>query len=318
MVHGTGWPLSGDTGGGFFLYHLEDHQVALGLIVDLNYSNPWISPYDEFQRMKHHPLIAQYLRGGKRIAYGARALTKGGFNALPKMHFPGGLLVGCNAGTLNVAKLKGVHTAMKSGLLAAEEIAAALGAGDQGGRDLRGFAERFRTSWVYEDLRDTRNFAPALHKFGPLLGGAYYTLEQTVARGRLPLTLRDNTPDYARLRPAREFTPIVYPKPDGVLSFDKLTSVFLSNTNHEEDQPCHLQLADPGIPVRCNLPEYAEPAQRYCPAGVYEIAGEVGQERLQINAQNCVHCKTCDIKDPAQNITWVAPEGGGGPNYPNM
>ena len=318
VIHGSGWPLAGDTGGGFFLYHLENHQIAVGLVVDLNYSNPWLSPYDDFQRMKHHPLIAQYLQGGKRVAYGARALTKGGFNALPTMHFPGGFLVGCNAGTLNPAKLKGVHTGMKSGMLAAEEIAAALDQGDQGGRDLSGFAERFRASWVYDELRGSRSFAPALHKLGPLLGGALFALDQTVFRGRMPVALHDATPDYARLRPARECEPIAYPKPDGVLSFDKLSSVFLSNTNHEEDQPCHLHLTDPSIPLGHNLSEYAEPAQRYCPAGVYEILGEGSAQRFQINAQNCVHCKTCDIKDPAQNITWVAPEGGGGPNYPNM
>ena len=318
VVHGAGWPLQGDMGGGFFLYHLENHQVAVGLVVDLNYSNPWISPYDEFQRIKHHPLIAQYLRGGKRVAYGARALAKGGFNALPTMHFPGGFIVGCNAGTLNSAKLKGVHTGMKSGVLAAEEIAAALGQGDPGGRDLSGFAERFRSSWVYDELQGSRNFAPALHRLGPLLGGAFFFLDQRVFRGKWPVALHDQVPDYARLRPARECEPIVYPKPDGVLSFDKLSSVFLSNTNHEEDQPCHLRLADPSIPLGLNLAEYAEPAQRYCPAGVYEVVGEGYAQRFQINAQNCLHCKTCDIKDPAQNITWVAPEGGGGPNYPNM
>lgn len=318
VVHGSGWPLSGGTSGGFFLYHTEGNQVVVGLIVDLNYSNPYVSPYDEFQRMKHHPLLAQYLESGKRVAYGARAITKGGFNALPKMHFPGGLLVGCNAGTLNFAKIKGVHTAMKSGMLAAEEIVAALAAGDEGGKDLSGYAQRFQDSWVYDELQSSRNFGPALHKFGAYLGGAFNFLDQNIFKGKLPLTLRDNHEDYAQMRPASEFTPIEYPKPDGKLSFDKLTSVFLSNTNHEEDQPCHLHLADASIPLGKNWLEYAEPAQRYCPAGVYEIVGEGEERRFQINAQNCVHCKTCDIKDPAQNITWITPEGGGGPNYPNM
>ncbi|OQX02179.1 MAG: electron transfer flavoprotein-ubiquinone oxidoreductase [Thiothrix lacustris] len=318
VVHGSGWPLSGGTSGGFFLYHTEGNQVVVGLIVDLNYSNPYVSPYDEFQRMKHHPLLAQYLEGGKRVAYGARAITKGGFNALPKMHFPGGLLVGCNAGTLNFAKIKGVHTAMKSGMLAAEEVVAALAAGDEGGKDLSGYAQRFQDSWVYEELQASRNFGPALHKFGAYLGGAFNFLDQNIFKGKLPITLRDNHEDYAQMRPSSEFTPIEYPKPDGKLSFDKLTSVFLSNTNHEEDQPCHLKLQDASIPLGSNWREYAEPAQRYCPAGVYEVVGEGDDRRFQINAQNCVHCKTCDIKDPVQNITWITPEGGGGPNYPNM
>lgn len=318
VIHGSGWPLSGGTSGGFFLYHSENNQAVVGLIVDLNYSNPYVSPFDEFQQMKHNPLISQYLEGGKRIAYGARAITKGGFNALPKMHFPGGLLVGCNAGTLNFAKIKGTHTAMKSGMLAAEEIFAALQAGDTGGKDLAGYDERFQSSWVYEELKASRNFGPALHKFGSLMGGAFNFIDQNIFGGKLPVTLRDDNPDYAQMRPASEFTPIQYPKPDGKLSFDKLSSVFLSNTNHDEDQPCHLRLTDPSIPISKNLPLYDEPAQRYCPAGVYEVLGEGTEARFQINAQNCVHCKTCDIKDPSQNITWVTPEGGGGPNYPNM
>lgn len=318
VIHGSGWPLGGGTSGGFFLYHSENNQAVVGLIIDLNYSNPYVSPFDEFQRMKHHPLIAKYLEGGKRVAYGARAITKGGFNALPKMHFPGGLLVGCNAGTLNFAKIKGTHTAMKSGMLAAEEIFAALQAGDPGGKDLSGYDERFQNSWVYEELQASRNFGPALHKFGSLIGGAFNFIDQNIFRGKLPVTLRDNHPDYAQMRPASEFSPLQYPKPDGKLSFDKLSSVFLSNTNHDEDQPSHLRLKDPAIPIATNLVLYAEPAQRYCPAGVYEVLGEGAEARFQINAQNCVHCKTCDIKDPSQNITWVTPEGGGGPNYPNM
>ncbi|MFD2111064.1 electron transfer flavoprotein-ubiquinone oxidoreductase [Thiorhodococcus fuscus] len=318
VVHGAGWPLQNGTSGGFFLYHQENNQIAVGLIVDLDYDNPRLSPYDEFQRVKQHPVIARYLKGGKRVAYGARALAKGGFNALPRLHFPGGLLVGCDAGTLNVAKLKGTHTGLKTGMLAAEEIVEAIGAGDQGGSDLAGFDARLRGSWVHEELYATRNFAPALHRLGLLSGGALNYLDQNLLGGKLPFTLHDRTPDYARLRPASDCPSIDYPKPDGVLSFDKLSSVFLSNTNHEEDQPCHLHLADPGIPITRNLPEFDEPAQRYCPAGVYEIVDDGAGPRLQINAQNCVHCKTCDIKDPAQNITWVAPEGGGGPNYPNM
>ncbi len=318
VVHGSGWPLSAGASGGFFLYHAENNQAVVGLIVDLNYKNPYLSPYDEFQRMKHHPVLAQYLAGGKRVAYGARAITKGGFNALPKMHFPGGLLVGCDAGTLNFAKIKGTHTAMKSGMLAAEEITQALWAGDEGGKDLSGYAERFKQSWVYEELQASRNFGPALHNYGSWVGGAINFLDQNILGGKLPFTLRDNKQDYAQLKHSKDCTPIAYPKPDGKLSFDKLTSVFLSNTNHEEDQPSHLKLTDPTIPLRVNWPEYAEPAQRYCPAGVYEVVGEGDNLKFQINAQNCVHCKTCDIKDPAQNITWVTPEGGGGPNYPNM
>jgi len=318
VIHGAGWPLDQDSSGGFFLYHLDHHQVAVGLIVNLNYRNPWLSPFDEFQRLKHHPVIARHLRGGKRAAYGARAIAKGGFNALPKMHFPGGLLIGCDAGTLNFAKIKGIHTAMKSGMLAAEEVFAALGAGDPGGRDLAGYGERFRQSWVQDELYRSRNFGPALHKFGSMLGGAFNYLDQNLFGGRLPLTLHDRHPDHALLKAAAECPPIPYPKPDGVLSFDKLSSVYLSNTLHEEDQPCHLHLSDPAIPTGENLLRYAEPAQRYCPAGVYEIVTEAAAPRLLINASNCVHCKTCDIKDPAQNITWRPPEGGGGPQYPNM
>lgn len=318
VIHGSGWPLPSDTGGGFFLYHAEDNQVVCGLIVDLNYSNPYLSPFDEFQRMKHHPLFAQYLEGGRRVSYGARAITKGGFNALPKMHFPGGLLIGCDAGTLNFSKIKGSHTAMKSGIMAAEEVFQAIASGDQGGMDLSGYAERFKDSWVYQELHASRNFGPALHKFGPFVGGAFNYLDQRIFKGKLPITLRDPEPDFSRLKAASECAEISYPKPDGKLSFDKLSSVFLSNTNHEEDQPSHLQLADPDIPLKSNLPTYAEPAVRYCPAGVYEVIEENGEQVFQINAQNCLHCKTCDIKDPAQKITWFVPEGGGGPNYPNM
>ncbi|SEQ01600.1 electron-transferring-flavoprotein dehydrogenase [Amphritea atlantica] len=318
VLHGAGWPLS-DAGasGGFFLYHAEDNQVVVGLITDLNYDNPHLSPFDEFQRMKHHPLISQYLQGGKRVSYGARAITKGGFNALPKMTMPGALLLGCDAGTLNFAKIKGTHTAMKSGMVAAETIFAALTGGDEGGNDLTAYGENFKNSWVYDELYSSRNFGPALHKYGTMIGGALNFIDQNIFS--LPFTIRDNHADYAQLKPASECAAISYPKPDGVLSFDKPSSVFISNTNHEENQPCHLKLKDSSIPLMQNLPKFNEPAQRYCPAGVYEVLeNDAGEKVFQINSQNCVHCKTCDIKDPAQNITWVAPEGGGGPNYPNM
>lgn len=318
VIHGTGWPLSDGSSGGFFLYHDEHNQAVVGLIVDLNYRNPYLSPFDEFQRLKHHPVLARYLYGGKRVAYGARAITKGGFNSLPKMTMPGALLLGCDAGTLNFAKIKGTHTAMKSGMLAADTLVQALASGEPGGRELVGFTQAFNDSWLYDELYRSRNFGPALHKFGPWLGGAFNYVEQNWLGGKLPFTLHDSRRDHLCLKPAGDCVPIHYPKPDGMLAFDKLSSVFLSNTLHEEDQPCHLQLADPAIPISQNLPRYAEPAQRYCPAGVYEVVEEATGPRFQINAANCVHCKTCDIKDPAQNITWVVPEGGGGPNYPNM
>ncbi|SDS46248.1 electron transfer flavoprotein-ubiquinone oxidoreductase [Pseudomonas oryzae] len=319
VVHTAGWPLNDDNPGGSFLYHLENNQVVVGLIVDLSYSNPYLSPFDEFQRYKHHPVIRQYLEGGKRIAYGARAICKGGLNSLPKMVFPGGALIGCDAGTLNFAKIKGSHTAMKSGMLAAEAIVEALAAGREGGDELNNYVKAFEDSWLYDELFRSRNFGAAIHKFGAILGGAFNFVDQNLFGGKIPLTLHDNKPDHACLKPAAQSQRIDYPKPDGKLSFDKLSSVFLSNTNHEEDQPCHLRLADASIPLAKNLPLFDEPAQRYCPAGVYEIVTqENGEKKFQINAQNCVHCKTCDIKDPAQNITWVAPEGTGGPNYPNM
>lgn len=318
VVHTAGWPLDDDNPGGSFLYHAENNQVAVGLIVDLSYSNPHLSPFDEFQRYKHHPVISQYLEGGTRVAYGARAITKGGYNSLPKMVFPGGALVGCDLGTLNFAKIKGNHTAMKSGMLAAEAAAEAILGGREGGDELTSYVDAFKASWLYDDLFTSRNFGPAIHKYGAFLGGAFNYIDQNIFGGKIPITLRDTTPDYAKLKPAAESKKIDYPKPDGKLSFDKLSSVFLSNTAHEADQPIHLKLADPSIPLGKNLAMYDEPAQRYCPAGVYEIVGEGDDKRFQINAENCVHCKTCDIKDPAQNITWVAPEGTGGPNYPNM
>jgi len=319
VLHGAGWPLDKETSGGWFLYHMENRQIAVGLIVDLNYPNPYLSPFDEFQRLKLHPVLRQHLEGGKRISYGARAMTKGGLNCLPKMSFPGGLLIGCDAGTLNFAKIKGVHTAMKSGMLAAESVYEALSGGDQGGSNLIDYEQRFSDSWLHQELYASRNFGPALHKFGPIMGGSINWLDQVVSRGKLPLTLHDTKQDHECLQPASDYKPIDYPKPDGSISFDKLSSVFLSNTNHTENQPCHLHLSDPDLPIRENLPRFAEPAQRYCPAGVYEILDDdEGNAVFQINAQNCVHCKTCDIKDPAQNITWVTPEGSGGPNYPNM
>ena len=319
VVHTAGWPLDDENTGGSFLYHLENNQVVVGLIVDLSYSNPHLSPFDEFQRYKHHPVIKQYLEGGKRVSYGARAIAKGGLNSLPKMVFKGGAVIGCDAGTLNFAKIKGSHTAMKSGMLAAEAVADALLAGREGGDELTAYEEGFKNSWLYDELYKSRNFGAAIHKWGAVKGGAFNFIDQNIFGGKIPFTLHDTKPDHACLKLADEAKKIDYPKPDGKLSFDKLSSVFLSNTNHEEEQPVHLKLTDPSIPIEKNLPMYDEPAQRYCPAGVYEVvANDDGSKRFQINAQNCVHCKTCDIKDPAQNITWVAPEGAGGPNYPNM
>jgi electron-transferring-flavoprotein dehydrogenase len=318
VIHGLGWPLSeSGSSGGAFLYHAENTEVYIGLITDLNYSNPHVSPFEEFQRWKTHPKTAKYLEGAERLAYGARALVKGGLNSLPKMNFPGGLIIGCDAGTLNAVKIKGNHTAMKSGILAAEEVAAAL-ISETPATDLVGFEQRIADSWLGKELKASRNFAGYMHTFGALLGSAAVWFDQTIMRGNMPFTLRDKTPDYACLKPAASSKKIDYPKPDNVLTFDRLSSVFLSNTNHEEDQPCHLQLADTAIPIQVNLPTYDEPAQRYCPAGVYEIITDDDVPRFQINAQNCVHCKTCDIKDPSQNIRWVTPEGLGGPNYPNM
>ncbi len=319
VLHTVGWPLNHGTGGfaGSYLYHLENNQVAVGLIIDLGYKNPHMSPFDEFQRFKHHPLIAQFLEGGKRVSYGARAIVKGGLPALPKLSVPGALLIGDDAGFLNMLKVKGSHTAMKSGMLAAETVFEALAAG-AAGTELTGFAKRFEQSWLHEELHVARNAGPAIHRLGTLLGSAFAWVDHTIFKGKLPFTLRDPVPDHATLVKASAAKKPEYPKPDNTLSFDKLSSVFLSNTNHEEDQPCHLRLADPSIPIGRNLPDYDEPAQRYCPAGVYEVVAENGSNRFQINAQNCVHCKTCDIKDPAQNITWVVPEGAGGPNYPNM
>lgn len=322
VMHTVGWPLGhfpGQTLGGSYLYHMENNQVAVGLIIDLGYTNPHLSPFDEFQRFKHHKFIRQFLEGGKRVSYGARAVVKGGFQSLPKLTMPGGLLVGDDAGFLNNLKQKGSHTAMKSGMLAAEAVFNAVKGGSGGGEELESYVVAYRDSWLYQELYTARNVMPAQHKFGLFLGAAFAWIDQYIFRGHLPFTMKDPAPDHTRMKLASKTRRPNYPKPDGVLSFDKLSSVFLTNTNHEEDQPCHLQLADPNVPLHKNLPLYDEPAQRYCPAGVYEIVEEEsGEKRFQINAQNCIHCKTCDIKDPAQNINWVVPEGTGGPNYGNM
>ncbi len=318
VVHTTGWPLDKHTEGGGFLYHAANNKVYLGLIIALNYRNPHLSTFDEFQRWKLHPKIRTYLEGGKRVAYGARAVNKGGLQSLPKLTFPGGMLVGCAAGFLNGVKIKGAHTAIKTGMLAAETIHEALAAGDPGQSDLVDYEASVNASWVYTELHKGRNFGPGLHKLGTFLGAAFAFIDQNIFFGRLPFTWRNTEPDHASLQKAADARPIDYPKPDGVITFDKLSSVFLSSTNHEEDQPSHLKLRDPSIPLAYNLPNFDEPAQRYCPAGVYEIVDEDGEKRFRINAQNCVHCKTCDIKDPRQNIVWDVPEGGGGPNYANM
>ncbi len=318
VVHTAGWPLDSKTYGGSFIYHVEDNQVSVGFVIGLDYQNPYMSPYDEFQRFKLHPKIRSLFEGGRRISYGARALIEGGLQCLPKLTFPGGALIGCEAGTLNMPKIKGTHTAMKSGMLAAEAAHAAL-SGEAPPAELSAYAESFKSSWVHKELNTARNVRPAF-KWGLMLGTLYAGIDQILFRGRAPWTLKHPHADWESLKPAAESKKIDYPKPDGKISFDKLSSVYLSNTNHEENQPVHLKLADPAIPVDANLPLYGAPEQLYCPAGVYEILSDAdgANPRLQINAQNCVHCKTCDIKDPSRNITWVAPEGGGGPNYPNM
>ena len=335
VMHGAGWPLN-ETGssGGWWLYHAENNQVTLGMIVDLSYENPHMYPFMEMQRWKTHPTIKQFLEGGKRISYGARAVVKGGFNALPKLTFPGGCLIGDDAGFLNFSKIKGSHTAMKSGMLCGEAVFEAIAAGaakggdlavarvtegeDHFDKELTAYTEKYNNSWLKEELYSSRNFGPAMHKFGQWIGGAFNFIDQNIFK--VPFTLHDLKQDFAVLKTVDTVTfKPNYPKPDGKLTFDRLSSVFVSNTVHEENQPVHLKLTDPSIPVKVNLPKWDEPAQRYCPAGVYEIMeNDDGSKRFQINAANCVHCKTCDIKDPSQNITWVTPEGGGGPNYPNM
>ncbi len=318
VMHGSGWPLT-DTGssGGWWLYFAENNQVSFGIVIDLSYSNPYMSPFDELQRLKTHPLISGILTGGTRVSYGARSLTKGGLNSLPKLTFPGGVLAGDEAGFLNPAKIKGTHTAMKSGMLAAEAVFKALQAGRQHD-EVTEYTTMYEESWLYQDNFEARNFSPAMHRMGQWMGGAFNFIDQTLFAGNMPLTIHDNSKDYDQLERAAHAYQPEYLKPDGKLTFDKLSSVFISNTNHAENQPTHLKLTDATVPISINLPLYAEPARLYCPAGVYEVVEDAQGAHFVINAQNCVHCKTCDIKDPSQNITWVTPEGGGGPNYPNM
>ena len=317
IVHTVGWPLDPSTYGGSFLYHLENNQVAVGFVVGLGYANPHLSPFDEFQRFKTHPDIRPTFEGGRRIAYGARAISAGGFQSIPKLTFPGGMLMGDTAGFLNMPKIKGTHTAMKSGIVAAEAMFGAVAAG-RSADEVAEYPEQLRKSWLWEELYQVRNIKPSF-SWGLWAAIAYSALDTYLFRGKAPWTFH-HKPDHSKLKKASECPKIEYPKPDGVISFDKLSSVFISSTNHEEDQPCHLTLKDPTVPIRINLALYDAPEQRYCPAGVYEIVrdSDGGNPRLQINAQNCVHCKTCDIKDPTQNINWVTPQGGGGPNYPNM
>jgi electron-transferring-flavoprotein dehydrogenase len=319
VQHSFGWPLDNSTGGGSFLYHMEDGQVVVGFVVHLNYRNPYIAPFEEFQRFKQHPLIRPTFEGGKRISYGARAITEGGWQSVPKLAFPGGALIGCAAGFINVPRIKGSHNAMLSGMLAAEHVAAALGEGHDGD-ELTGYEEAWRASDIGRDLKRVRNAKPLWSKLGTMLGIVLGGVDMWTNTFGFSLfgTLGHGKPDSAALEPAAKFKPIAYPKPDGVVSFDKLSSVFLSNTNHEEDQPVHLLVKDMGLQKQSEHDVYAGPSARYCPAGVYEWVEDTSGPRFQINAQNCVHCKTCDIKDPNQNITWVTPEGGGGPNYPNM
>ncbi len=319
VMHSAGWPMDTKTWGGSFIYHLEDRQAYVGYVVGLDYQNPHLDPFREFQRFKTHPRIRSMFAGGRRIAYGARALNEGGLQSVPELSFAGGALIGCAAGFLNVPKIKGNHTAMKTGMLAAEAAADALAQGEQAPVVLSQYPERYQNSWVYDELKTARNLRPATARWGMILGSLYAGIDLKLFGGRLPWTLHHRHADHETLKPAAQMPRPDYPAPDGVVSFDRNSSVYLTNTNHEEDQPCHLRLRDPDLSVSHNLPLYDEPAQRYCPAGVYEIVyADTGEARLQINAQNCIHCKTCDIKDPRQNIEWVAPEGGGGPNYPNM
>jgi electron-transferring-flavoprotein dehydrogenase len=316
VVHTAGWPLDSGTYGGSFMYHMQDGLVAVGFVVGLGYSNPYLSPFEEFQRFKLHPAVRPIFEGGRRISYGARAITAGGLQSLPGLVFAGGALIGCEAGFLNASRIKGSHAAMKTGMLAADAAFDAIAAG-RSHDELERYPQEFERSWLREELYRARNFKPWMDK-GLWVGTLMFGLDQVVLRGRAPWTLHRKTPDYAKLLPAAECTPIPYPKPDGKITFDRLSSVYVSNTNHEENQPSHLTLKDPAVPVQVNLTKYAGPESRYCPAGVYEFVSDGAEQRLQINAQNCVHCKTCDIKDPTQNIVWVPPEGGGGPNYSNM
>ena len=317
IIHTVGWPMDMKTYGGSWMYHAENNLVSIGFVVGLDYENPSLSPFEEMQRFKLHPAVRKYLEGGRRISYGARAISEGGLQSLPKLTFPGGVLAGDTAGFLNTPKIKGNHTAMKSGMLAAEALAEMFQSGDPTGKECTTYRDKFEKSWLKEELFSVRNIRPSFH-WGLLPGLVLSVIDTYVFRGKAPWTLKNHA-DHTCLKHSADMPKISYPKPDGVLTFDRLSSVFVSNTNHEEDQPCHLQLKDPTVPVRINLPLYDEPAQRYCPAGVYEIVkNEQGEPRLQINAQNCVHCKTCDIKDPTQNINWVVPQGGGGPNYSGM
>lgn len=321
VVHTVGWPLSShDASGGGFIYHLDDHQIAVGLIVDLSYRNPYLSPFDEFQQFKHHPSVSNLLTNGERLSYGARAIAKGGLLSLPKQSFAGGLLIGCDAGTLNGAKIKGTHTAMRSGMLAAKAIFEELVS--ETPKSEPDYESHFKHDWLYEELEQAQNFGSSIHQFGTLIGGVVNTFDynvwQNITASPLPWKVTDRESDHASLRPIAHYQPIEYPKPDGQISFDKTSSVYLSNIQHDENQPCHLKVKDKTIPITTHFELYLEPAQRYCPAGVYEIVEEAGSKRLQINAANCLHCKTCDIKDPSQNIDWVAPEGGSGPNYQGM
>ena len=316
VVHTAGWPLDSSTYGGSFLYHMENNQVVVGYVVGLAYENPYLSPYEEFQRYKTHPAIRGFFDGGKRLSYGARAITAGGLQSLPKLTFPGGALIGCDAGFLNASRIKGSHGAMKSGMLAAQAAFDAIAA-ERAQDELSAYTKAFEQSWLHEELHVARNFKPWMSK-GLYTGTLMVGIDQLIFRGKAPWTLHHTHADHECLKPADQCEPIVYPKPDGKLTFDRLSSVFISNTNHNEHQPAHLTLKNTDVPTQINLAQYAGPESRYCPAGVYEYVGESGQQRLQINAQNCVHCKTCDIKDPTQNIVWVTPEGGGGPNYPNM
>src|SRR3984957_3796182 len=323
VQHSVGWPLESHTGGGSFMYHFGDNYVSIGFVVHLNYKNPWLSPFAEFQRFKRHPSVRPYQEGGKRIAYGARGITEGGWQSIPKLTFPGGVLIGCSAGFMNVPRIKGSHNAMKSGMLAAEAAVAAIAA-ERAGDELIDYETALRSSWIAKELKQVRNAKPLVSRFGTLLGAVISMVDMwcTTLLGGFSFlgTLRHGKTDAASLGLAKDYEPLIYPKPDGVVSFDKLSSVFMSATKHEEDQPAHLKLRDPNVPITVNLPEFGEPARLYCPAGVYEVLyDEAGANpRFQINAQNCVHCKTCDIKDPSQNIVWTTPEGGGGPNYPNM
>jgi len=317
VLHTAGWPLNNDTYGGSFLYHMSNNQISIGYVIGLDYKNPSLSPYNEFQKFKTHPKVKKILQGGRRIAYGARALNEGGYQALPKLYFPGGALIGCEAGTLNVPKIKGTHTAMKSGMLAAQNIASVLKSDTKVLPLLDNYEKDFLSSWAGQELRNARNFRPGF-KYGLIIGTLLGAIDLNIFKGHAPWTLRLNHADHKAILKSKECKKIIYQKPDNIITFDRLTNLSFSGTNHAENQPIHLKISDNSIPIEHNLKEYDSPEQLYCPAGVYEIVEENNEKKLQINAQNCLHCKTCDIKDPLQNINWVAPEGSGGPNYPNM